>query len=414
MGAFDSIFRISLAAGTFQLKDYRHRAEPIVKDNARTGTKHTIEGEGWVEAADWASFVTGLGATTSAFRRSGLDVEIFGPGGVSIVKLTKASSTDGGPHCGFEVANFLDGEGAGLARTFRFTITSNASDTDAGGDAEDSYKTDTETRPDGLTTVTRKGTVSGAGASGIFEDGALADMQDVYAWPDWVVNYQTEVDPDDTLLTYEIKAVQMAEPLPGDEHAVQAIEGAMSDRSERDEQMRLTRTIQHDYLVVGGDPQTLRAELYDALPQDTEGNPPVVLRESWEVSGVREVRLKASFTILSGGDGNALMDWEQSWEVERPADVIQAVTYPEGKPQLIYTPQAGFAYVQRGRAVGAGQYPVEPDPILPALLSSRPKVVFDEKNAVEKETAWEYHFLSDVELDAEPDLTRPVAPQFYE
>lgn len=404
MAAFDSILKASIGSTSFQLMDYSVRETPVTKDGlGQTGTKVTVQGDGWVEAADAASLTAAIAAMLAGFRIVGKNVTITGLGGAVEYQLLAASCVDGGPFVEIEI-QLQQQRGEALVKPVRFTA--NGSTAPSGGTTNlvDQFKVETTTRPDELRGITYSGEVLGPGAVGQYVDGILPALLAQYPDSDWTHSDKFSTNAKQDKVDWQVTFVELAAPLPDAVDAT-AVDGEGTIRREGDEQMRLVTEIGFD-LLVEGDPTALLTSI-----RPTEG---VILKESSEITQFRERRLRASFTTLSGRDGNDLLNWEQTLEHEKEVTPLRVVTYPNGEPVFILDVQPAYV-TQRGRAIGAGQYPQAPEPFWPDQLVDRPKIIHTPLNAAEFQVEWMYRFVFRTAPDAAAQvalLARPGSPEF--
>jgi hypothetical protein len=386
MAELDSLFKCTLGSSNFQLEDYSFKSEPVVKqDKGLVGRNITVNGEGWVQADDAGAFAAALQTTALAFEVSGQNFIITGLGGNVEVLIAAARCFDGGPHCGFEMLGQLSEEP--LRKKFKFTLSAST----VPGDPEDpedadSYSMSITTGPDGRRVIARKGNVTGPEALQTYLNITLPSMREAYPWPYWVLNSQYEQSQSDQALklSYTITVSENAGALFGDGLAM-GVEGEMTTRVERDEAMRLVRTIAHDYLVTG-DPYHLLT-----IIRPTTGT---ILRESFEITSVAEIRLRASFTIIEGIAGSPLLDWQENISFEdNTAETVEGFEYVGTPPILVKGAQKLCRITHSGRAVGCGVYIRARAPFEGLALEAPPRVLYDLVNHIEHETRWEYRYL---------------------
>lgn len=393
MAEFDDIHRCTLGTSSFQLVDFKWREQPLPRGNLVF--RVAIEGHGYVAADTPESLTSKLAAVAESFRTPGQDFEVFGVGGASLVSLLAAHVTGGGPFAGFELTEAM--QDAPLTRSFRFTLAVERvarplPGTPPGEDVPAERRL--RTKPDGLREVGWAGTMSGADLEGRFVK-LLKKFRDLYTWRRWVVQYEFEQNAAGDFARVLIAATETAFDLPGPEEVpeggtgplplVRDGDGAM--RWERDEQMRLVRTWDYDLLVVG-DPinarDFIRAELVKLI-----GDAGVILRESMSLGLVQENRLRLSFETLSGGNGNALMNWTQSFRFVEPVPTYDVKGYPGMEPIIMRRPLGLGTVVQTGLAIGAGAWILPPVPAL-ALLLEEPEIAYTFLNETDRQTTWTY------------------------
>jgi hypothetical protein len=408
MGEFDQLLSLNLGGASFQLDDYGYASEPIVKDGrGRAGTRLRLTCTGWVSVgaeettADYGAAVV---AAVRSFSVSGQNVEVKEFNGALLVQILAAWCVDGGPHVTFSLLPNKDG--VGLVK--RFSVTVNASTwLDGGGvnpttEPSNAYTIRTTTGPDGLRRVEIVGELLGVDAGGYYRAQVVPTFRRAYPAASWGLSERLEANTAGDKTSYTITFAELVEPYPGAAPDL-AVDGEHVDRKERDEQMRLVTRYSYDLLVVGS-PQLL---LNTIRPKGV-----TILRESSEVTHHLGKRLRAEFVVLAGGNGNDLLNFEQSFNEVRSADVVEVARYAGLKPFLVRTPADVFRYQQRGRAVGLNRFPKPPDPLtLP--MTAPPQIQHTQLNGVECETTWQYDYATvDQYAVRLADLARPATPQF--
>ena len=130
------------------------------------------------------------------------------------------------------------------------------------------------------------------------------------------------------------------------------------------------------------------------------------------ITGLPQWRLAATWVIESGSEGDVLTEWQHQWDQDgmdgATQQTLREIAIPGGSAILVYGPRPLYRYVQRGKAVGVGEWILPPQPMYGAALEAPPKVAFNLVNVVDRETTWEYHFVSKVPLTIKStDLVRP-------
>lgn len=406
MTEFPDLHACTLGSTSFQLQDFKLREDPIVVGSVRVGSKIAIDGVGYMQADTPGGFATALAQTFASFRVSGQDFEIFGVGGVSLIKLTNATCRRGGPYVSFDM---LEGvQTPALQRAFRFRVLA---DTILLPDATDDGTSATrsvDTRPDGLRVITWAGELTGDNVADRFA-AVVGDFRDTYAWPRWVTSHRFDLNATGDVGGFQITGKELRGDLPvGPIGEAVAIDGDAVMRRGRDEQMRLTRVWDYDLLITGIDYQQVVDRLR-ANVQAIVGETTPILRESVQVTLISELRLRASFETLAGGDGNPLLNWTQSIRVVRPADVYSEVRYAGADPLLVREPAPVARLVQSGSAIGAGVWIMEPPPLGDAYLAE-PDVSYSLINGVERQTSWSYVRAYDTAVPL-AGMTRPATPE---
>lgn len=401
---FANLLKCSLGTSEFQLADWAYKAEPILKDGQRTGTKHTVEGEGWVEASSESILATRIAAAVASFVISGQNFVVYGHGGVTMLELLAAQCSDGGPHITVEVLK--QKPGAALKKDFKFTVV-----TDQGGDSTDpnkvtnTYKVQTVTRPDGLKVMTASGELVGKRVGPHF-DSIIIPFFDGLAPAPNVPVIRFDANAADDKATYSIEYSQLASALPVTPAGTTVVEGELVTGKDRDPQMRQTKSISFDFLV-DGDPIVVRDTIRATL-----GVTP--FHERFEVTAHKEVRVRGEFVAVEAANADDLIGWEQTVERLQGEDVpLKVATWPGIDPLIYRGEKPAVTLMQKGSALGLGRFPKPPAPLFPNDLAEKPRLVNVDINSVEKRTEWEYRFV----FVSEPKVTlaqlaRPLPPVF--
>lgn len=411
MAEFDSLLDCTLGTTSFQLSDYSYKEEAVVEEGkGKTGAKITITGDGYVSEASAAAFSAALLATQAGFRSSGQNFYITGLGGNYEVIVLAAQCVDGGPHCSFEM--LAQGDGVALVKPFRFTLTATTtgSSDPSNTDPTNSYKTTISTRPDGLREVSINGELVGKGCSDFYEDTVLPFFEGLYPVAAWVPVLSFERNQQDDRATYTLRFVELAASfaiVPG----ATIVDGEVTSGDERDEQMRLVRNVSYD-LLVDGDPIKVRDQIRGLLPATP-------IREQFEVTAHKEIRVRGTFVVLLTATRAAegLLNWEQELEVERGERFkVEVEESPVLDPLLYQAQKVATVIMQRGSATGLGKFIKEGAILFPEDLQERPRITYKVVNDFERLTTWEYKyvFASPPTLDGAvlAKLARPAAPEF--
>lgn len=404
MGQTDGLLRCSIGHASFTLTDYAVRIEPIAEEITtgpgagtgltRRGRRYTINAEGYIAGTDAAEYAEHLMAAQQAMRTSGRDFIVYGLAGHKEFELLAAWVVDGGPHVTVELGRQSGSGNSALRREVRLTIQADTigGEDGSGGGSEpvsEAWRISTAERADGLLTVTRGGEMRGVNLSGHFDAATVAQFRAAYPPPHWVVELRKEVDATGGRLRYELSAIQLADPLPqGVGYAVH--DGTRTERRDSEVNWRLIQTYSWD-LLVSGDPMALERDLRPQLAPNQ-----VFLRESIEVQGLRERRLRATYTILTSTHSTGwLLDWSQTMDI--PREVVPRIGREfdgGGSPLIHYGPAPVYRYVQRGRAVGLKQIPSPAPPVLGFdAVGRQPRLQVRALNPFEWEITWEYEFL---------------------
>ena len=187
------------------------------------------------------------------------------------------------------------------------------------------------------------------------------------------------------------------------------VDGEATIRVDRDEQFRKVTTTSFDLLLTG-----------DAMAMVTflRPQPPViVLKETIDTTTFKENRLRYSYTVLAGADGNDLLDWAQTIESQTDENPLAIEEYPGALMADFYIkPRSGHVYTQSGRAVGVGNYVSPPDPMIVGAYLEKPQLTYRRINQTEFETTWHYVMVSPTLIEVHNSILtpfeRPPKPQF--
>ena len=431
-GDLANFISCSIGPASFTLETYSLKTTAIVEDDrGRTGTKFSVSGKGYVSGADQASVQEAIDAFLTASNASGVDLVMRGLGGGVEWVIPAAKCLNGAPHLSGSVE-----PGDANQRVVTFSAEGEMIGAPGGDgdeptesqDVDDTHKVEASYRPGQLRTVTRSGELTGPDAQGYFNDKLVAQVREQYPLPKFVVTYKVDWSNKGGGLkaNYTFTINENANPLPAGAGEAIVVDGEVSHRVERDEQLRKVTTYAFDLVVKGGDPWQVANELRNRVfpPTDTDyaqpGGPRVMpLRESIEITSVRDVKVRASFTRLEGGDGNRLIGWQQTLRLAGADPTYEERTFPGAAPIYIRRPEVRRRYVQSGTATAVGAYPKPPEPFMPVLLE-RPDVTFSQGNAFERTTAWSYTGFFDSAEGGPPvegvrpwEMDRPKQPEFY-
>lgn len=383
MALLDSIHRCSIGSAGFQLIDFEEVNEPVVRDGRQTGRRLSLRGDGWVESdpANPTDLAEKIVSAVSAFTLSGRDVIVYGPSGSTLRSIPAASCLNGGPHVGFRILPGLR-DAAGIRR-FGFEISAETVELNGQPAAGPTYQVKVETSPDGIRIITWTGELStgaGSAAAAFVELGET--FSKAYPLPRWSLSHTFEQNLTGDKGRFTLTVEENHTDLPANGTAAVAVSGSASVRTVRDEQMRLTTVYDFDVLVTG-DVAQLLTELRPKVP---------VLHEVVHVGKFPHQRLTASFVTLTGGNGNALMNWSASFVYVMPALIHDPIQF--GGTDILFVATKG---VRPGRltftgfSVGAGVY-INP-PAVPAddyPLAEAPVITWSAPNEIERRTAWTY------------------------
>lgn len=401
---YEALLSLNIGGASFQLDDYGVSFQPIVKEGkGRTGTKVELRGRGYVDggagAGSAAAMADGVTAASESFSVSGQNVVVTELGTL-LVSLLAARFVDGGPHIDYELLGNLDGVRG--VKKFQFVAYGEQKLGD-GNDPDNSYTLRVTTGPDDVRKVDIDGEITGPGAAAWFTSRVLPEFTAAYPLSRWVPGHWMRRNFKGDKATYGISFEEIVRPYP-DAGAGAAVDGDYTETVERDEQQRMVRRFEYDFLCVG-DPQALADVL---RPQPHDG----IVSESINVTHHKGKRLRATFVILESGSSNDLLDFSQSFGRSDAFPTVTAATYPGVKPFLIRNNEEPAHFTQRGRAVGLRRFPKAPEPILP-YLTGEPVIVYSHLTEWEWETTWEYQYASvDAVTYDVTKLARPAKPLF--
>jgi hypothetical protein len=389
MGEFNAILASTYGGEEFQLLDYSVKESAELKEGVKVGSVITVQGIGTVEAESAASLTTKIATVVASFRRSGVPLTITGLGGAVEYSLPLRGVTGGGPHVkDFDLLPI--GNEPAFTRRFTFVVewrgVPNAGN-GSGDKPDDSYKLGTATRTDRLRQVTYRGELRGLNSGEYFRTTKLPSLRQNYNQQRWTVASEHTVNLDQDRCDYTVTFSELANPLPTGVPTAVIVDGEITTSQDMDAAGRMMRTISLD-LQVQGDPLQLLAII---RPKE----PPVILSERFEVTQIRETRLRASFTTLGGRFGNNLIEWEQSLSITTEAAGERVVFDYVGMVPEFGRKAVAYRATQRGRAVGAGRYLRQPELLFPVTMLERPPIVtFRPVDLVQRETTWSYDFVS--------------------
>lgn len=382
--ALATVHKCSIGSADFQLDDFEEDNAPIVKDGRQTGRRLSIRGKGWVEAeeGDWGDLLIRVKEAANSFSVSGKDAIIYGYGNNPIRSIPAAMCLNGGPYVSFKILSGLAPGSSLLTRRFEFEISAETLDLSGSPPAAPTYQVKVETAPDGMRVITWTGEISTVpgGVQSAF-DTMGETFRNAYPKPRWVLSYTFEQNLVGDKGKFSLVVNESVEDLPGVDEATFAVDGSASFNRERDEQMRLTRTWSYDLAVVG-DPMALLTVI---RPVDVP-----LLRESVQLGRYPHKRLQATFVTLTGGDGNALLNWTCRFQLEDAPKVYDRVEYPGLVPIYVARPLSDPTLRVSGSAIGAQTW--IDAPTLPAdwPLLEKPRRTREVLNAVEYRIEWDY------------------------
>jgi hypothetical protein len=385
MGDFNAVSRCTLGGDAFQLEDYRLSESPVIREGTgRVRTVKRVTGTGWIDSADVAGHASVLAAARDSFGVSGQDFRIY-EFETEMVTFLAAQCLDGGPHVAFEFLEQI-GDNA-LRRRVSFTVDAVEGIPDFSFNPATpigQYTLRTETASDGLRRVTRSGQLDGAGGSAYFLTSVLPQFQAIYQPGMWVTTFSYETDALDKTLKYQIVAEELRSAFPTASGST-VKDGEAVERNSRDEQMRLIRTWDIDLLFDG--PNVTAA--INSIRQDIAAAGPI-MRESVTVTQHRQTRVRMTFEQLFGGDGNSLLNWQQSFTIEAAQPTYEVISYPGIDPVLVQKPKGVMRITQSGSATGAGVWIDPPQAIYPETFLEQPRLIITWINDFECSSTWTY------------------------
>lgn len=361
--------------------------EPIVKqDQGRVGSKVTVKVTGYVDGTSAADFAGKVTAAYADLLISGRDLVVTGISGSTLLTLPAAACLEGGPHVKY-TSKLGD---VPLRMVFELSVVGNQPyDPDKKGKPIDAWKLDTQVKANLLRTITRTGDIQGASTPGFFLSTVLPAFQSAFPLPNWVMTweYANSGDSQESKLSYSVVAQELAGPLPST-NADEAVDGDFSISTDRDEQFRLTTTFTWDVVLIG-DPEGLLISLRQQA-QVYAGKDKVIFKESAQSNWLQALRLRASFTVLKSAAGNPVMNYQQSFEIQRSAATFEVKTYAGADPFVVQKPTGVERLVQSGSATCEGVYLRAQSPRYNSHLEP-PQIKYEDLgDGVQYRSSWTY------------------------
>ncbi len=318
----------------------------------------------------------------------------MGIGGAVELDLPAALCLDGGPYVTCEVLGGI----SPIARRVRLSVNarqgggSDVQIADQDWKGHESRKVSTETLPDGLRRVVVSGELRGPNLDQLWSQVVLPRERTLYPSPQWTVSHRIESNSAGDRYTYELRADENAEPgkFPNGGQKLTVAELVTGVRREVDGQSRLTTAYTFDALITG-DAAAVESAL--RTPIAASGT---IVRESFEVSGGRERRLRATYVVTSSNaKGGVLLEWTASIEVMGDGPPVRAVEFEGMRTVLVHTVATTYRAKVNGRAVGRGKFIQAPDVEPPGNYhpASPPTRRMSQVNRHECETTWGYEFV---------------------
>ena len=117
----------------------------------------------------------------------------------------------------------------------------------------------------------------------------------------------------------------------------------------------MTSIYEYDYLIVGN-PMSWHQSLRAAIPGGSQG----IYRESYSATATRGIRVRSSFSVITGADANAMISWTQTVTVKQDQTVYEQHAYPGAQPIAVQLPTTLGSIIQRGQR--HGRRPVDRSP----------------------------------------------------
>jgi hypothetical protein len=410
---FENFLRCTLGSSEFQLQSYTAEESPLITSGiGRTGTSYRVSGRGWIEGTDAADYQSKIAAAIAAFGVSGQNFTITELNqSTPFYSILAATCSEGGPHVSWKLED--QSEAAPLRRWFSFVVEAKNGSSGSSGTTTAANLLDTQAAPDATRTIGARGQINQANATAYFLGSVLAPFKTAHPASGWVVSHQYSADTRDVQLTYQISATELAAPYP--DNGAMIVDGEGQIERDADEQGRLTIRYSCDFLISGGNYQNI----IDVMRLEAAAKG-AIIRESTRVTRFKQIRLQANFEIISGREGNALMNWQQKLVVIDPSSTWREITFVGASPILVAGGVGLKRLVQAGTAVGAGARPAPATPLYPDHFSkdSPPQVEFSTENDYEWRTTWIYSFIFEDFTPFEPSaavldsIKRPKTPKF--
>ena len=369
-----------------QLESYSYAETPIVEDGlGRTLTAIKAEGTGFLDTVDETTLAAAIAAISAVTTVSGTPLTITGIGGVVQHQVLPPTCVDGGPHVGFDV---LEQNSSVHHREIKFTLSAKT----IGSSALNVYKKRIVTLPDGRERVTQTGSLSGGNVQALFASIVLQPF--LLGCPPGLFVTTTEVEypaggngsSSGVQCRYTLTAMELASQLPAGGITVGAVDGTVVFRQDRDEQQRLLTTTEYDLQLS----TTNWSEIYTIVRPTPTANAQII-RESCAFTSVRELRLRASFQVLSSAENAGLLNYRREITLTT-GDSFEEITYPGIAPIAVQKATIFPRLRDQGSATGIGAFPTAPDPLLDT--DEQPRVItLTDVSEAEKQTTWNYQQL---------------------
>ena len=365
-----------------QLSSYSYAETPIVEEGlGRTGTAIKADGLGFIDTADETALAAAVAALSTVTTVSGTPLSITTLGVVQHQVLPPAC-VEGGPHVGFEV---LEENSSIHHREIKFSLNAKT----IGTGTLNVYKLRIVTLPDGRERAVQTGSLSGPNVQSIFVRLVLAAFYRLYPPGLFVTTSDVEYPAGGNGVSsgvqcrYTLTAVELASQLPAGGVGEGIVDGTARVRAERDEQQRLITSYDYDLALSTAN----WSQIYTQL-RPTASNNAQIVRESSSFTSVRELRLQASFQVLSSAENSGLLNYRRSVTLTQ-GDTYEEIAYAGIKPIAIQKPTTFPRVRDEGSATGIGAFPQAPDALLD--VDEQPQsVTLTDVSEAEKQTTWNY------------------------
>ena len=406
------LMSLTVGANSFACIKYSSSSKPIMSSGAIVvpiGSELVIEGEIEVVGETRQLLADAVMLATTALSAIGQNVVVKSLGVVE-AQILAAWCLSFGPRLEYKV---LEQTIVG-ARRITFTATGDTAENAGGGGgaADKASQVTAATSSAQLNSISKTGTLTdSAGTLGQIAT-IEAAFRAQYALPYWSVSKNIQTDVGAKRVSYTFAAKEMSSALPA-AGGIKSVDGTITISTEIDvRRSRKTKTFTYD-LTCDAYPMALADSLRPAT-----GTGEWLTRDSVSITDLPQWRLAATWVIESGSEGDVLTDWQHQWDQDGMAganqQTIREIAFPGGDAILVYGPKPVYRYVQRGKAVGVGKYILPPQPMYGDYLESPPKVSFNRANIIDRETTWEYHFISVTPLTVKnTDLSRPLIVEVW-
>jgi hypothetical protein len=400
MSTLSGLGTFSYGSLTLDLLEYDAKETPqISQTSGRVSTKVEIKATCQIIGSSQADLVSQLNAAIAVLRIDAQSMVITGLTAANEYTLFAADCTLSTPCCTFETKQGPAPLTKNLIVTVDAYTLADHTGKNPGGAAppSNSFTTKYATGTDQLVTVTVTGKMVGLNSPAYFLGTVLPGIQTNYPLPAWVIDssYTASSDASSSSLSYSVTVRQNVGPLPAMDKENYALDGEATIKIEIDEQFRRSTTTQYD-LLFAGDGKALYGNLRAMAaspPGSAQGSTPaIILKESMDLSTIAKPRLRASFTVLDSADPSKapLMNFNQKVTLKSADPIYEIKTYPGASPVCLQKALGLPTCTQSGSATAAGQW-FKPPENLYALYLDEPQTTYEQINAVECVTTWNYN-----------------------